>query len=76
VTGETTPLVALRDALDDAIRSAYCGGSFGEGWYSPVTKEPTPADILEDPSHMRLLTRIQAAAWKVVKERVEDGQAR
>ncbi len=66
----------LRDALDDAIFDAYAGGALGQGWTfmgEPIPKDEMKARIIEDPDKMRHLTRIQAAAWVAVSERVEGG---
>jgi hypothetical protein len=64
----------LRDALDDAIRRAYC-----EPVRPPVTGEPAgqvralwAASVIENPDRMRHLADIQAATWAVVEQRVED----
>ena len=64
----------LRDALDDAIRRAYCEP------LKPVAPEEDAeivramrrAALISDPNQMRHLSGIQAAAWSAVKERIED----
>lgn len=67
-------LTELRDALDDAIRRAYC-----EPIIAPVDGEDpdevramAKAAIISSPSRMRHLAGIQAAAWATVQERVES----
>lgn len=53
----------LRDALADAIADAYAGGSLGDGWVfmgDPISKEEMKARIVEDPSKMRHLARMQS----------------
>lgn len=64
----------LRDALEDAIRRAYC-----EPIIPPVEEEDAAvvrsiamAAILHSPERMRHMAGIQAAAWAAVEERVED----
>lgn len=71
--GRSTARSELRDALDDAIRRAYC-----TPLYPPrpeedpdVVRAVATAAILTDPTAMRHLVRIQAAAWAAVEERVD-----
>lgn len=69
----TEALDELRDALDDAIRRAFC-----EPPVPPLSCEDAAivrntarAAILSNPDRMRHLAAIQAAAWEIVKGRVE-----
>lgn len=65
----------LRDALDDAIRRAYC-----EPIVAPVEGEDPEevralalAALIGNPRRMRHLAGVQAAAWEAVEARVEGG---
>lgn len=67
-------LTELRDALDDAVRRAYC-----EPFAEPVEGEDpdevralAQAVVITNPDRMRHLARIQAAVWAVVEARVGD----
>lgn len=62
----------LRDALDDAIRRAWCEPVKGavEGEDVEVVRVLRRAALISDPDQMRHLASIQAAAWTVVRERV------
>lgn len=67
-------LTDLRDALDDAIRRAYCEPvvSVRDGEDAAVVRSIEVARLLQSPERMRHLAGVQAAAWAVVRERVED----
>lgn len=67
-------LTDLRDALDDAIRRAYCEPvvSVRDGEDAAVVRSIEVARLLQSPERMRHLAGVQAAAWAVVCERVED----
>ena len=70
---DVTPLTELRDALDDAIRRAYCEPLVPllEGEDPDAVREITTARVLTNPAAMRQLVAIQTAVWEVVRERVE-----
>lgn len=67
-------LTELRDALDDAIRRAYCEPLIPpvDGELEDEVRALAAAQIISNPNAMRALARIQAAAWAVVEERIED----
>lgn len=64
----------LRDALDDAIRQAFCEPPIPplSCEDAAIVRNTARAAILTNPDRMRHLAVIQAAAWAVVQERVED----
>ena len=64
----------LRDALDDALRRAYCSPirSPVDGEDPEAVQAAATAAIITDPDRMRHLERIQRAAWNVVRDRVDD----
>jgi hypothetical protein len=64
----------LRDALEDAIRHAYCTPLYPPrpGEDPEVVQSVATAAIITDPTAMRHLARIQAAAWAAVEARVEE----
>lgn len=69
----------FRRELEAEIFDAYAGGALGEGWMfigEPISKDEMKARIVHDPDKMRHLSRMQAAAWKVVERWTEaDGEA-
>lgn len=75
-TGVIGALTELRDALDDAIRRAYCAAIVEpvEGENRDVVRAIGQAAVIANPGLMRHLAGIQAAAWAAVEARV-DGDA-
>ena len=74
MSDRATALVELRDALEDAIRRAYC-----EPLVQPLLGEDpeivaalAKQSILTNPRKMRQLAAIQQAAWDVVEARVAE----
>ena len=74
MSDRATALVELRDALEDAIRRAYC-----EPLVQPLPGEDpeivaalAKQSILTNPRKMRQLAAIQQAAWDVVEARVAE----
>lgn len=66
-------MTELRDALDDAIRRAWCEPVKGvvEGEDAEIVRALRRAALISDPNQMRHLASIQAAAWAAVEERVD-----
>lgn len=71
-TESTSALEELRDALDDAIRRAYCEPVIPvvEGEDAEMVRRLAALEIITSPIKMRHLAGVQAAAWEIVKERV------
>lgn len=69
---ETSPMTELQDALEDAIRRAYCRGWYRTPAYEgEIDPDEMAAQIIDSPGHMRRLVGIQQAAWDAVRERVD-----
>jgi hypothetical protein len=70
-------LEELRDALDDAIRRAYCEPILPpvEGEDTEIVRSIARAEIIHSPNRMRHLAGIQAAAWEAVGPRIEGGSS-
>lgn len=70
-----SPHDELRDALEDAIRRAYCEPIVApvEGEDPDEVRALAQAALISNPRRMRHLATIQAAAWEAVEARVEGG---